>query len=99
MKENIIFSKSSEEYKAIKYLEYKTTNYTDDSLVIHYNTILYNLIINLMKENEKQKEINQKAIEYIKENCVQSYCLPSGIYDTRWLDRNELLQILENKEA
>ena len=59
--EEIIFDETSEEYKAIKWLENKTTNYSDDSLVLHYNNILYYLIINLMKKNEKLQEELQKA--------------------------------------
>jgi hypothetical protein len=54
--ENIIFDETSEEYKAIKWLKNKTTNYSDDSLVLHYNNILYYLIINLMKKNKKLEE-------------------------------------------
>lgn len=58
-----------------------------------------NKITDLKQQCKKQKEINQKAIEYIKENCVQSYCLPPKIYDVRCLDLNALLEILEYKEV
>lgn len=56
LEEKIIYSETSEEYKAIKWLENKTTNYSDNSLVLHYNNILYYLIINLMKEKQQLKE-------------------------------------------
>ena len=91
MGKEIIYDKSSEEYKAIKLLESKTTNYSDDGLILHYNIILYNLIINLMKENKKQQEINKKAIEYINNSCY------SPEFNKTYLDN--LLQILEEKEV
>lgn len=53
----------------------------------------------LREENKKQKEVIDKAIEYVKENCAQSYCLPPKIYDVRCLDLNALLEILEYKEV
>lgn len=90
MGKEIIYDKSSEEYKAIKLLESKTTNYSDDGLILHYNIILYNLIINLMKENKKQQEINKKAIEYINQHWV---------IDDPVRFKNDLLQILEDKEV
>lgn len=91
MGKEIIYDKSSEEYKAIKLLESKTTNYSDDGLILHYNIILYNLIINLMKENKKQQEIIDKAIEYINNSCY------SPEFNKTYLDN--LLQILEDKEV
>lgn len=91
MGKEIIYDKSSEEYKAIKLLESKTTNYSDDGLILHYNIILYNLIINLMKENKKQQEIIDKAIEYINNSCY------SPEFNKAYLDN--LLQILEDKEV
>jgi|GEM_PF-2839084 len=65
MEKEIIYDKTSEEYKAIKLLESKITNYSDDGLILHYNIILYNLIINLMKENKKQQEIIDKVNNYL----------------------------------
>lgn len=58
-----------------------------------------NKITNLKQQVKKQKEVIGKAIEYIKENCAQSYCLPPKIYDVRCLDLNALLEILEDKEV
>ena len=54
---------------------------------------------NLQQQCKKQKEVIEKAIEYVKENCAQSYCLPPKIYDVRCLDLNALLEILEDKEV
>ena len=54
---------------------------------------------NLQQQCKKQKEVIDKAIEYVKENCAQSYCLPPKIYDVRCLDLNALLEILEDKEV
>lgn len=98
MEKEIIYNKTSEEYKAIKILESKTTNYSDDSLVLHYNITLYNLIINLMKENKKQKEIIGKAIEYVKEN-VNEIDDGNGYYWWEIISKDDLLQILEDKEV
>lgn len=94
MEKEIIYDKTSEEYKAIKLLENKTTNYSDDNLILHYNTILYNLIINLMKENKKQQEIIDKAIDLLKH---QIDILESK--DMLHNGEDELLQILEDKEG
>ena len=49
----------------------------------------------------KIKDLQQridKAIEYIKTKTPQSLVLPNGVYDTRNIDRNELLEILGGKE-
>ena len=69
--ENIIFYKTSEEYKAIKRLEEMTKNYSLNSEDLHYAIILYYLIINLQKENKKLKERIRKAIEYISSNDIE----------------------------
>ena len=99
MEKEIIYDKTSEEYKAIKLLEIKATNYSDDGLILHYNIILYNLIINLMKENKKQKEINKKAVEYIENETY--YSAPSGKVSLNLQNDSyyKLLQILEDKEV
>lgn len=104
MGKEIIYDKSSEEYKAIKLLEKKTRNYSLYGEDLHYAIILYNLIINLMKENKKQQEIIDKAIEYIKEN-KEKYYQDWGQDDCStdiYLDEYEvfkLLQVLEDKEV
>lgn len=58
-----------------------------------------NKITDLKQQCKKQKEVIDKAIKYVKENCAQSYCLPPKIYDVRCLDLNALLEILEYKEV
>lgn len=63
-KENIIYGETTEEYKAIKWLENKTTNYSDDGLTLHYNLLLYNLIINLQHQLKKKQDIIDKVKEY-----------------------------------
>lgn len=51
----------TEEEKAIKILENKTTNYSLSSEELHYTNILYNLILNLQKENTQLKsQIKQR---------------------------------------
>ena len=55
--EEIIFDKSSEEYKAIEWLKNKTNDYSEHSLILHYNNTLYYLIVNLMKKNEKLENV------------------------------------------
>lgn len=89
----------SEEYKAIKWLKNKTTNYSDDSIVLHYNLILYNLIINLQHQLEKKQEVIDKAIDYIDKALLGEF--PDGVM--YWLKDDEvgknLLSILEDKEV
>ena len=63
----------NEEEKAIEFLKNKTTNYSLSGEELHYYLILYYLIINLQKENQKLKEkleasekARKEAIEFIK---------------------------------
>lgn len=92
--------KSEQLHKNIFYpVESKTNGFID------YNEVIYILSIDdLYNELKKQKEINQKAIEYIKENkekYYQDWGQDDGSCDT-YLDENEvlkLLQILEEKEV
>ncbi len=46
----------SEELKAIDWLRAKTISYESRSEELHYALILYNLIMNLQKENEELKK-------------------------------------------
>ena len=46
----------NEEEKAIKFLESKTTKYSLSGEELHYYNILYYLILNLQKENQKLKQ-------------------------------------------
>lgn len=56
---------------------------------------LFNEMINWKEESKKQKEINQKAIEYIK------WQYENPTYDNVWRkwEVEELLSILEDKEV
>lgn len=92
LEEKKIYSETSEEYKAIKWLENKTTNYSDNSLVLHYNNILYYLIINLMKENQQLKEVIEEARELIPKQLL------SNTNITKYTDEmclRDILQILD----
>ena len=46
----------SEELKAIDWLRAKTISYESSSEELHYALILYNLIMNLQRENEELKQ-------------------------------------------
>lgn len=52
----------SEEEKAIKWLEKNTKNYKLKSEELHYILVLFNLINNKKNENQKYKEVINKAI-------------------------------------
>ena len=75
--ENITFYKESEEYKAIKRLEEMTKNYSLNSEDLHYANILYYLIINLQKENEALKKINEQLCKELN---------TSNMSEEEWLD-------------
>ena len=101
--ENIIFYKTSEEYKAIKRLEEMTKNYSLNSEDLHYAIILYYLIINLQKENKKLKEVIDKAIEYIRSNDIEVlkyHDIPSETtsYEIVTVDLLKILRGGENNE-
>lgn len=63
-----IFKKTTEEYKAMKWLKDKIDDCNDDCLTINYNMILYYLVINLLKKNKQLETNRDEAIEYIKEH-------------------------------
>ena len=101
----------SEELKAIDFLRAKTITYELSSEELHYSLILYNLIMNLQRENEKLKEqlqqkedIINKAKEYIINNSLyeeeydydyEENIYLSGIHDDDV--RRILVEILDNK--
>ncbi len=98
----------SEELKAIDFLRAKTITYELSSEELHYSLILYNLIMNLQRENEKLKEqlqqkedIINKARKYINNNPLydidgyENNTNLSGIDDEQ--TRKDLLEILDNK--
>ena len=93
----------SEELKAIDFLRAKTITYELSSEELHYSLILYNLIMNLQRENEKLKEqlrqkedIINKAKEYIYEHARIDDEYPAYI-EMLLEEKNELLEILDNK--
>ncbi len=53
---------NSEELVAIDWLRAKTISYESSSEELHYSLILYNVIMNLQKENQELKEIIDKTI-------------------------------------
>ena len=93
----------SEELKAIDFLRAKTITYELSSEELHYSLILYNLIMNLQRENEKLKEqlkqkedIINKANNFIKEYEKNRNCFKWNEED--YIDViNEIKQILDNK--
>ena len=52
----------NEEERAIKWLEKNTKNYKLKSEELHYILVLFNLINNKKNENQKYKEVINKAI-------------------------------------
>ena len=86
----------NEEEKAIEFLKNKTTNYSLSGEELHYYLILYYLIINLQKENQKLKaseKARKEAVDYIKElydNTDDTTC-----YDIDKDEKERLLQILD----
>ena len=93
----------SEELKAIDFLRAKTITYELSSEELHYSLILYNLIMNLQRENEKLKEqlqqkedIINKAKEYISKHTQHD---ENGyVVECLYVEEaKELLEILDNK--
>ena len=88
----------SEELKAIDFLRAKTITYELSSEELHYSLILYNLIMNLQRENEKLKEqlkqkedIMNKAKDKIKE-------VAYGGSEDYYIEKfKSVLEILDNK--
>ena len=79
----------SEELKAIDFLRAKTITYELSSEELHYSLILYNLIMNLQRENEKLK----KQLE----NCYCNRTDCSGrIKDNKQYD--SLMQKVESQQ-
>lgn len=93
----------SEELKAIDFLRARTITYELSSEELHYSLILYNLIMNLQRENEKLKEqlqqkedIINKAKEYISKHTQHD---ENGyVVECLYVEEaKELLEILDNK--
>lgn len=74
LKELFDIQKGSEEYEALQWLEFQTTNYKNDSIILHFYRILYNFILKLQLENQKFKKLKnnwKKLKEYIG---AEYYC-------------------------
>lgn len=74
LKELFDIQKGSEEYEALQWLEFQTTNYKNDSIILHFYRILYNFILKLQLENKKFKKLKnnwEKLKEYIG---AEYYC-------------------------
>ena len=74
LKELFDIQKGSEEYEALQWLEFQTTNYKNDSIILHFYRILYNFILKLQLENQKFKKLKnnwEKLKEYIG---AEYYC-------------------------
>ena len=97
----------SEELKAIDFLRAKTINYELSSEELHYSLILYNLIMNLQRKNEKLKEqlkqkedIINKAKEYVINHLKQDMLsdFTGANYIQEYIEEPDgLLEILDNK--
>lgn len=95
----------SEELKAIDWLRAKTISYESRSEELHYALILYNLIMNLQKENEELKkqlsnshQIRKDVYDYINFLVIIDTQLAGGRFkDTIW--GKELLEILDTDKG
>lgn len=72
LKELFDIQKESEEYEALQWLEFQTTNYKNDSIILHFYRILYNFILKLQLENKKFKKLKNNW-EKLKEFCKTHY--------------------------
>ena len=88
----------NEEEKAIEFLKNKTTNYSLSGEELHYYLILYYLIINLQKENQKLKE-KLKASERARKEALSIIKSKQGIIalSTLGYDIIKLINILEKE--
>lgn len=50
------YEKTTEEYKSMRWLKEKIEEDNDSCLNIHYEIIIYYLVINLLKENKQLEE-------------------------------------------
>ena len=69
----------SEESVAIDWLRAKTISYESRSEELHYALVLYNLIMNLQKENQELKKQLDCALGLLSENCPP--CEKNGFMD------------------
>lgn len=85
----------SEELKAIDFLRAKTITYELSSEELRYSLILYNLIMNLQRENEKLKEQLQQKEDIINKAIEELY-IWGEILNLEFQKR--MLEILEKSD-
>lgn len=103
MKKELIITK--EDIKLLKEMKencLKSSVYDDEKRLLKANAITK--FLNLLDTNKNQKEVIDKAIEYIKENMYSYYDNNGEKYiEETIFERNanpkELLDILQNKEV
>lgn len=61
----------SKELKALDWLRAKTIDYKAGSEELHYALILYNLIMNLQRENQELKNSLEQKIKELNEENIQ----------------------------
>lgn len=84
LKELFDIQKGSEECEALQWLEFQTTNYKNDSIILNFYRILYNFILKLQSENKKIKKLKnnwEKLKEYIKEEGFEINTREYGSFD------------------
>ncbi len=85
----------SEELKAIDFLRAKTITYELSGEELRYSLILYNLIMNLQRENEKLKEQLQQKEDIINKAIEELY-IWGEILNLEFQKR--MLEILEKSD-
>ncbi len=85
------FEKTNEEYQSMRWLKEKIEECNDSALNIHYEMVLYYLVIDLLKKN---KQLEQH-IEDIKQNVKDSCYYPDvGYANMTSIEVMELVQLL-----
>lgn len=63
------YEKTTEEYKSMRWLKEKIEDDNDSCLNIHYEIILYYLVINLLKENKQLEQHIRDINQMVKDDC------------------------------
>ena len=99
LKELFDIQKGSEEYEALQWLEFQTTNYKNDSIILHFYRILNNFILKLQLENKKFKKLKNNWDELKKYlhnvDVVVDY---SENYDGHFINCDELIDKMQELE-
>lgn len=86
----------NEELKAIDWLRAKTISYESRSEELHYALILYNLIMNLQKENQElKKRLAESSIINVADHKYASECEDKVI--TMESQQKEFIEYLESE--